>query len=288
VPIPGGTIGPLFDEFDLDQDGKLSREEFDSLPDLLKKQFPASYRRAAPAAEESAGEEPDEAAGEPKKKPAAKKPAAKKVARVKKEPIEEEAPAEEPVEEAAPAAKPKVAAKTAVEEKPFPAAGLPIPESIRALAARYDLNHDDKLSFAEYDKLPKLLKSKFPGKYARPGGTATAKATATAKKKPAVKKPAAEPEEEMMEEEAPEEAATAAKPAAGKEPAGEEPEAEATAKKGTPKEKEPPFPANGVAIPEALKFLLSQYDKNGDSRLDKSEYDQVPPGTKKLLQRVFR
>jgi mono/diheme cytochrome c family protein len=158
VPIPA-NLKPLTGNFDLDKDGKISRGEYDKLPDGWKSRF----RKLAGLKEVPAAKPPaDEAVEEPSDKVSVNKVVAKKTPAQPTEEEMPEEPAEEPVAQSSPAAsepKPEAPAKPAAKpEQPFPSEGIAIPENLRPIMTSFDTNKDGRISKEEFDKVPDYFK----------------------------------------------------------------------------------------------------------------------------------
>ncbi len=266
----GGTSYPLagflipedcrevFAKYDLNRDGRLARGEYDKMPSAWK----ALVRRllapqpAVAMASEPAEPEPGRAGEEPADAVRPKKSVARKVAAP---PVEETAAddASEAAHEPPAKPAPKSVAKTTAQ---YPAGGVPIPENVKLLTANFDLDKDGKISREEYDKLPDVWKSQV-------------RKLAGLKDVPANK---------------PAEEGTAEEPVAQGDPAAPEPKAEAPAKPEIPAKPvakpEPPYPSEGLAIPENFRAFMTNFDTNKDGRISKEEFDKLPG----LLKDHFR
>ena len=283
---------------------------------LAAKKEPAKRKVAEPVAD--ADDQPPEEMEEEPAKPAARKPAAKKepAKRQVAEPVadaDDEPQEEAELKPARPVRKSEPAAKaTAKKEVQFPAAGFKIPDQAKLMLSQFDKDGDGKLSRDEFDKLPDALKVGIRKEMMRQldGLGVGARAPATKKKPVEPETAEAMPDEEDEPEPVKKPARPAVKPPASKKAAAktepaqppadedDEPPEVAAKKEAKPpakteaaakpaEKKEPPFPAEGWAIPEKLKLMVSQFDKNGDGKLSKDEFSKMNPGLQDLVRRSF-
>ena len=165
VPFPAAGIAIpenvklLVTQFDTDRDGKISRSEYDKMPDVWKKQIRSIGGLKEIAVEAKSAEPTEDAATPPAEE--ATKPVVAKNRPAKKPPAEPKADEPADDETASPPAAPQTAApaKSATkEDRPFPAGGVVIPDDVKLLVSKFDTNHDGRLSADEFSKMPDVWK----------------------------------------------------------------------------------------------------------------------------------